>query len=157
MRHLIDDIDVPFRFTERPTPLAGDLRPAWRVGLILLMLLNSRGQRATLQKLHLLNSACRSEETRRCFLRYAQGDGRKDDIIPRVEPSLIRAINLARGEGLIEVEKGKNLKLTPRGVNTAKQLGDAQDCMVVEKEFLRAVGKFTTESNVESLFTWNLL
>ena len=156
MSHPITDIDVPFSFTERPTPLAGDLRPAWRVGLLLLMLLNSRGQKATLQKLHLLNSACRSEETRRAFLRYTQGEARKDEIIPRVEPSLIRAVNLARGEGLIEVEKGKNLKLTPKGENTASQLDSTEDCMVVEKEFLRAVGKFATESNVEDLFTWNL-
>lgn len=156
MNHQIINIDVPFSFTERPTPLAGDLRPAWRVCLILLMLLNSRGQRATLQKLHLLNSACRSEATRRAFLRYTQGDARKDEIIPRVEPSLIRAVNLARGEGLIEVEKGKNLKLTPKGKNTADRLDTAEDCMAVEKEFLRAVGKFATESNVENLFTWNL-
>lgn len=157
MQQLIDDIDVPFHFTERPTPLAGDLRPAWRVGLILLMLLYSRGQKATLQKLHLLNSASRSEQTRHAFLRYTQGEARKDEIVPRVEPSLIRAVNLARGEGLIEVEKGKNLMLTTKGVNTASQLNGLEDCMVLEKEFLRAVAKFTTESNVESLFTWNSL
>ena len=156
MNDLINEIDIPFSFTERPTPLAGDLRPAWRVGLILLMLLNSRGQKATLQKLHLLNSACRSEETRRAFLRYTQGEARKDEIVPRVEPSLIRAVNFARGEGLIAIEKGKNLKLTPKGANTASQLDSAEDCMVVEKAFLRSVGRFTTESNVESLFTWNL-
>jgi hypothetical protein len=156
MKHPIIDIDVPFSFTERPTPLAGDFRPAWRVGLILLMLLNSRGQKATLQKLHLLNSACRSEETRRAFLRYTQGEARKDEIVPRVEPSLIRAVNLARGEGLIEIEKGKNLKLTPKGANTANQLSAAEDCMAVEKEFLRSVGRFATETNVENLFTWNL-
>jgi len=156
MNDLINDIDIPFRFTERPTPLAGDLRPAWRVSLILLMLLNSRGQKATLQKLHLLNSACRSEETRLAFLRYTQGEARKDEIIPRVEPSLIRAVNLARGEGLIEVEKGKNLKLTPKGANTASLLIEAADCMSVEKDFLQSVGKFSTEANIENLFTWNL-
>jgi hypothetical protein len=156
MKHPIIDIDVPFSFTERPTPLSGDLRPAWRVSLILLMLLNSRGQKATLQKLHLLKSACRSEATRHAFLRYTKGEVRKDEIIPRVEPSLIRAVNLARGEGLIEVEKGKNLRLTPRGQEVADQLNGIEDCMDVEKQFLRAVGKFATETNVENLFTWNL-
>jgi hypothetical protein len=156
MQHPFIDINVPFSFTERPTPLPGDLRPAWRVSLILLMLLNSRGQKATLQKLHLLNSACRSEKTRNAFLRYTQGEVRKDEIIPRVEPSLIRAVNLARGEGLIEVEKGKNLKLTPKGELVANKLNGIEDCMAVEKQFLRAVGKFATETNVENLFTWNL-
>ena len=156
MRHPIVEIDVPFSFTERPTPLPGDLRPAWRVSLILLMLFNSRGQKATFQKLHLLNSACRSKDTRNAFFRYTQGEVRKDEIIPRVEPSLIRAVNLARGEGLIEVEKGRNLKLTPKGQQVAIQLNAIEDCMAVEKQFLRAVGKFATEKNVESLFTWNL-
>jgi hypothetical protein len=73
-----------------------------------------------------------------------------------VEPSLIRAVNFARGEGLIEVEKGKNLKLTPKGVAAANEIESTEGCMVVEKEFLRAVRKFATEGNVEDLFTWNI-
>src|SRR5438552_6976619 len=109
MEALLTNIDIPFTFRQRPTPLAGDLRPAWRMGLVLLMLLHSRGKKATLQKLHVLNSACHSTRTRRAFLSYAQGEARKDEIVPRVEPSLNRALNIARGEGLVEVEKGRNI------------------------------------------------
>jgi hypothetical protein len=152
----LTDIEIPFRFIARPTPLAGDLRPTWRIGLILVMLLHSRGQKATLQKLHLLNSACRSDETRRAYLRYVEGEGRKDEIVPRVEPSLNRALNLARGVGLVEVEKGKNIKLTPAGLNAAREIDGRSDCLAVEKAFLREVKSFTTEGNVEDLFTWNL-
>jgi hypothetical protein len=43
------NLSLPFTFRERPRPLAGDFRPSWRVALVLLMLLHSHGQKATLQ------------------------------------------------------------------------------------------------------------
>jgi hypothetical protein len=156
MEPLKSDIEIPFRFTERPTPLAGDLRPAWRIGLILLILFYSRGQKATLQKLHLLNSACCSNATRQAYLRYARGEARKDEIISRIEPSLNRALNFARGEGLLEIEKGKNMKLTPAGLNAARELDRTTDCLDAEKAFLKTVKPFATEGNIEELFSWNL-
>ncbi len=156
MNALLTNIDIPFAFRQRPTPLVGDLRPAWRIAVVLLMLLHSRGKKATLQKLHVLNTACRSMVTRRAFLRYVQGEAQKDEIIPRVEPSLNRALNLARGEGLVEIEKGKNIKLTAAGLNLAKKLDETSDCLEVEKAFLAAVESFATEGRVEDLFTWNI-
>ncbi len=156
MELIKSDIDIPFRFTERPTPLAGDLRPGWRIAFILLMLLNSRGHKATLQKMHLLNSAARTPSTRRVFLRFVNGSAQKDEIVPRVEPSLIRAVNLAHGEGLVEIEKGRSIKLTASGLNAARLLAETNDCLVVEKEFLMAIKQFATEGNVENLFTWNI-
>lgn len=156
MDSLLTDIDIPFTFRERRTPLTGDLRPAWRISLVLLMLLYSRGKKATLQKLHVLNSACRSTATRSAFLRYVQGNARKDEIIPRVEPSLNRALNLARGEGLVEVENGKNIKLTIVGLELAKRLEVAADCLEAEKSFLKQVGTFVTEGNIEKLFNWSV-
>jgi len=156
METLLAHIDIPFIFRERRTPLAGDLRPAWRMSLVLLMLLHSRGKKATLQKLHVLNSACRSAGTRSDFLRYVEGEARKDEIIPRVEPSLNRALNLARGEGLVEVENGKNIKLTASGLELAKKLDAAPDCIKAEKAFLRQVGSFATEGKIENLFNWNI-
>ena len=126
------------------------------MSLVLLMLLHSRGKKATLQKLHVLNSACRSMGTRSDFLRYVQGEARKDEIIPRVEPSLNRALNLARGEGLVEIENGKNIKLTSAGLKLAKQLDETSDCLDAEKAFLTKVGSFATEGRVEDLFTWNV-
>jgi hypothetical protein len=156
MEALKPDIEIPFQFTERPTPLAGDLRPVWRIGLILLILLHSRGQKATLQKLHLLNSVSRSHAAREAYLRYASGLAKKDEIIPRIEPSLNRALNFARGQGLLEIEKGKNIKLTGAGLGAAQKLDEEAECLTAEREFLKAVKSFSTESNIEDLFTWNL-
>lgn len=156
METLLENIDVPFTFKERRSPLAGDLRPAWRISLVLLMLLHSRGKKATLQKLHVLNSACRSAEARRAYLAYIAGTARKEEIVPRVEPSLNRALNLARGEGLVELENGKNIQLTTTGLTIARQIDAAHDCLDIEKVFLKQVGSKTTEGKVEDLFDWRL-
>ena len=156
METLLEHINVPFTFRERRSPLAGDLRPVWRMSLVLLILLNSRGKKATLQKLHVLNSACRSAETRNDYLRYINGSARKDEIIPRFEPSLNRALNLARGEGLVEIESGRNIKLTATGLTMAQQLDAAKDCLDMEKAFLKQVGSASTEAKVEDLFDWSM-
>jgi hypothetical protein len=153
----LTNIDIPYTFQNRPAPLAGDLRPTWKIGLILLMLLYCRRHKATLQKLHLLNTACNSMSAQGNFLRYIDGKARKDEIIPRIEPSLNRALNLARGEGLIEVESGKNLMLTPKGLGEAKALEAIPDCMATERLFLQTVKSFVTESKVTDLFNWNLV
>jgi hypothetical protein len=158
MKSLLANIDVPFTFRERATPLPGDLRPAWRIGLVLLILLNSRGKKATLQKLHLLSSACQHRHIRVSLLRYLDGEAQKDEIIPRVDPSLNRALNLARAEGLVEIEGGKNIKLTdPVGSNQASALMKAGDFFAEEKPFLERCKSVVTETKVEELFSWDLL
>ncbi|MBL0175138.1 MAG: hypothetical protein IPP94_07730 [Ignavibacteria bacterium] len=156
MESLLTNIDIPFMFRQRPTPLAGDLRPAWRMSLVLLILHHSRGKKATLQKLHVLNSACHSLNTRRAFLNYVHGKVQKYEIIPRIEPSLNRALNLLRGEGLVEIEKGKNIILTPVGLTLSNQLVELSDCLELEKTFLQAIESFATEGRIGDLFTWNV-
>lgn len=156
MDTFLDQLDVPFTFRAQPSPLPGDLRIAWRIALLLLILLHSRGQKASLQKLHVLNWASRTAETRRLFFRFVRRTLDKDELIPRIEPSLNRAVDFALGEGLVRIENAKNLKLTPRGLGTAKQIDEAPDCLVDEKSFLHAMKSFFTERNIDDLLTWNL-
>jgi hypothetical protein len=47
-------LDGPFELLARPEPLPGDLRLAWGLALVLLILGRSRGKRASLQKLHFM-------------------------------------------------------------------------------------------------------
>jgi Mn-dependent DtxR family transcriptional regulator len=77
-------------------------------------------------------------------------------VIPRIEPGLNRAVNFARGEGLVEVEKGKNLRLTPSGLGAAKEIDEAKECLEAEKEFLRSVKQYTSEMKIEDLFIWKV-
>ena len=93
-----DFASTRFSFKRRPTPVPGDMRIAWRVSLILLMLSASRSSKASLAKLHILNDAIRSNQVAR--LKDATAAGAK--ILPwnlRVEPAFARAIDLTSGNG----------------------------------------------------------
>lgn len=156
MDTLLNQLDVPFTFHKRPTPLPGDLRTTWRIALLLLILFHSRAQKASLQKLHVLNWAARTEASRGLLLRFMSGSAGKDEIVPRIEPSLNRAIDFARGEGLVIVENGKNLKLTDKGVSAAREIGSTGDCLAPEKAFLQQMKSFVSERRIEDLITWDL-
>lgn len=68
--------DRNFSFERKPSPVPGDLRIGWRIPLTLLMLNHSRGKRASLAKLNLLNDALRSERSRGKLSKIIRGDGR---------------------------------------------------------------------------------
>jgi hypothetical protein len=151
---MLAKFDIPFVFKRRPAPVPGDLRPAWRIALILLVLLNSRQKKASLRKLHVISWAARSSVNRLTLIRYSKGDVSKEKIIPRVEPSLNRAINLALGEGLVLIDKGKNLTLAIEGVKSAEEFNGRKDFMVEEKNFLSEIKSFATEGNIDGLLSW---
>ena len=154
MTIILKQFDVPFKFVQRPAPILADLRPTWRIALLLLMLFHSRGKKASLQKLHVLSWALQSRHTRNLVCQYSRGEIGGDHVIPRVEPSLNRAIDYARGEGLVLIAGGKNIVLTETGNAIARHIQDAEQCMENEKEFLREISSFVTEQNIEKLLNW---
>jgi len=149
-------IDVPFTFTRRPEPLPPDLRPNWRVAMLLLLLRSCRSEKSSLEKLHVLNWAIRTPESRRRFLAYIEGKGNPDDVIIRFEPGLNRAIDFARGDGLLRIEKGKSVKLTDHGSSIAQQIDRDEDCMVEERKFLEEVKPFVFEKHIKALLSWEV-
>jgi hypothetical protein len=151
---MLNKLDIPFIFKRRPSPVPGDLRPLWRIALVLLILLSSRSKKASLRKLHVISWAARSSINRGRFIRYSKGKIAKDEIIPRVEPSLNRAIDLARGEGLVTVDGGKSLTLSSIGLNLADEINRSEDCLIAEKQFLSEVKSFANETNIDDLLSW---
>jgi hypothetical protein len=109
-------LDGPVEFRVRPEPIAGDLRPAWGIALIIFMLGCSRGRSASLQKLHFLAHSVRTAENRREAERVFSGELRPSEFLVRVEPWLNRALAFARAYDVVELKKGKIVKLTDRGV-----------------------------------------
>jgi hypothetical protein len=156
MNALLDRLDVPFTFSPQPSSLPGDLRITWRIALVLLILLHSRSQKASLQKLHVMNWASRTAANRRLFFQFARNVINKDQLVPRIEPSLNRAVDFALAEELIRIENAKNLKLTSKGYEAAQQIDEAIDCLTEEKSFLKAMARFFTERNIDDLLNWNL-
>lgn len=149
-------INVPFTFSRRPQSIPPDLRPKWRVAMLLLVLYHSKSNQASLMKLHVLNWAIRTPESRRRFLSYIKGRGSPEDVIIRFEPGLNLAIDFARGEGLIKIEKADKIKLTDYGLNIALQIDIINDGFVDERNFLMEVKPFVNENNIKNLLSWEV-
>lgn len=148
----------------RPTPLPCDLRPVWRIAVLVLILNQCRQKRATIEQLHVMNWSIRSTKAQDHFLAYLQGRKAPNEVVVRYDPSLTRAIDFAMAEGIVErFEKagsdqdGKSqyrLTLSQVGERIAADLMADQESMLAEKAFLSDIGQKITQSQIAALFKW---
>ena len=147
----------PFELTSRPEPVPGDLRLAWGIALMLLILGNSRGTSASLQKLHFLAHSVRTAATRNDVERVFAGTKRGSEVVIRIEPWLNRAIAFARADDLIDLNKGKTVKLTSAGIAAYKALVGVNDLMIAEKAFLSRLSKAASEGAIDKILRMETL
>ncbi len=141
-----------FRFTPRPVALPPDLRPLWRLSLLVLLFHRaSRQGRASLKKLHVLNWALRQPESRATLLDVLRGRARPDRAIVRFDPALNRALDLAKGEKLVEQIAGDKFQITAKGRQLAEEVLKDPECMKTEKWFLDEVSSEITEARINRL------
>src|SRR5437016_4211142 len=113
---LLQSFDVPVTFTKTPSPIAAALRPAWRLALVALILAKCcKSNRSSLRRIHVLSWAVRTKNNRDAFQRMIAGESLPEDSLVRFEPSLNRAIDFARAEGLLHRDKAGKLQLTDEG------------------------------------------
>ena len=146
--------DQNFSFERKPSPVPGDLRIGWRIALTLLMLNYSRGKKASLAKLNLLNDALRSERSMEKLSKIIRGNTALIEWRMRVEPAFARNMDLVTGGQLAEwmVANGKAaIRLTDKGKEVAKKLEDNHDSFVAERTFLREFSSKITESFVTQI------
>jgi hypothetical protein len=140
-----------FSFRSRPGSVPGDLRISWRLGVVVLILRYSRSRKASLPKLHLLNDAIRSKSAMEKLADIIAGNRPTQDWRIRVEPALGRALDFARGEGLVEFKSGPSYQLGVRGVEASDIILKSGDVLTAEREFLGALGQAVTEKFVNDL------
>lgn len=136
----------PFSFTERPEPVAGDLRMSWGIAILALSLLNTRGKRASFQKLQFLAHAVRVPEGRHDVRALLGGRLRPSEVSVRVEPWLNRAVAFAHALELVAVDRGKSVSLTAKGVEVANAISKSEDMFLEERTFLSEVAPKLTEA-----------
>lgn len=150
--------DRKFSFERKPSPVPGDLRIGWRIPLTLLMLNYSRGKKASLAKLNLLNDALRSERSQKKLGKIISGETALIEWRMRVEPAFSRNVDLLTGGQLAEwmVANGKAaICLTDKGKKIAKKLEDDEESFVTEKAFLREFSSKITEGFVTQILLAN--
>ncbi len=149
-RDLDQVLDRPFLFRDRPMSAPSDLRPVWRVPVVVLLVSCCRGQQATHEQLHVLNWAVRSAGSTELLGEYLTGEIPPDRAIVRMEPALDRAVALAGGFGLT-AWKGKFWTLTDSGRELLENLRTDERLLVREKKLLNALPKPLTQTAVAAL------
>jgi len=142
-------------FSRRDDAIPGDLRITWRLSVLCLVLQRFRGNKSTLENLHILWWSVRSGETRGLFLRWLDGDKRPDEIIVRFDPSLAVTVDLALGAGLAMRTNTGAIALLPTGLALAVDLWSDADVLVEEKTFLSKLPRSLTQRALKELTEWN--
>lgn len=150
LNRLRDTLTGNFSVTLRPEPIPGDLRLAWGLSLLLLVLASSRGQRCSLQKVHFLAHLSRTAKARQQMREVLARRRGPVDLSVRIEPWVNRAASYAAALGLVEVRNGKALTLNDEGKAAVKAIRVAK-VLEDEASFLDEVGKLTTEKVVEQI------
>lgn len=133
--------DSGFTFNRVPTPLAPENRPIWRISLIALILFQlSRGHKASSQKILALSSIISSKHKRAIFNSVLSKDQSSSKLNIRFDPSVNRAIDFGIAEGILCLDRPKNVCLTEKGIAFAEKLIATEDVFSLEREFM---GKFS--------------
>ncbi|HMP71320.1 MAG TPA: hypothetical protein PKA76_18370 [Pirellulaceae bacterium] len=149
----IPELNVPFVFRDRPAAVKGDLRPLWRMSLIVMLLRKCcRQNRTSFARLHVLNWALIFKNNQLTLLDLVKNKTQPTEVLVRIEPFLNTAVNYCIGEGLLSQEKGDRLVLTSQGVNLADRLIEREDIFEEERRFMIELGNSLTEGVVNELF-----
>ena len=142
-------------FSRRNDAIPGDLRITWRLSVLCLVLQRFRSNSSTLEHLHIMWWAIRSDETRNLFLRWLDGDKRPDEIIVRFDPSLAVTVDLALGSGLASRTSAGSIALQPAGIALAGELWSDTGVLVEEKAFISRLPRSLNQRTLKELTEWN--
>lgn len=149
---LIGDAQM-VRVTGRPEPVPMELRRAWRVAALVLLLAGSRSKRASREKVLLLSYALTNPATQDGLIDVLSGKVSPFFLQVRVDPALGRAVDFAIGLGLME-RAGKSLQLTESGIRLADAVSSDESVLIQEKAFLQRVRRLATEGRVREVLRW---
>jgi hypothetical protein len=143
-------LDQPFTFRERPSSVPSDLRPVWRVPVVILLVQACRGSRATPEQLHVLNWAVRSTDSAATLSAYLAGELGPSDAVVRFEPALDRAVALARGYRFLRWNT-RYWVLTADGRAVARLVESHESLLQRERTLLATLPRPLTQAAVEAL------
>lgn len=150
---LFGSIDRPINFQARPEPIPGDLRLAWRLTALAVILYRSRADKAPLQQISILWWAMRSDAARQRFLRWYRGESAPDEVLVRYDPTVNATIDLSIGLHLVTRESNGTLRLTSTGKTVATRAWEIEGFMSNEKEFLSQLPARMTQAVVRDLLS----
>lgn len=175
MTELVGDFDdLQFRLRQRNASISADMRPIWREALICLVVYFCHAKKCSIEQLHVICWALRSESNMSQFSRMLQSRGIPEEPVIREDPALDRAVRLALGETLLESHRplGKStarevgsqtaqvstppyrLSLTKKGEAFVEAILSDPECFAVERMFLASNKARLGQANIRALFSW---
>ncbi|HGS4800661.1 TPA: hypothetical protein ACMDRB_000930 [Vibrio cholerae] len=129
-----------------------ELRPLWRISLLILILMKlCSGNKANSKKLQALYSLVASEKKR---LFYSSDSTKQQFLNIRFDPLVDRAIDLGVGHSLFELDDSKSVVLTAKGSAFGKRVDSDKDIFILEKNFMNNFNKsHFTDKRINSLIT----
>ena len=151
------EIEFPFdrvrslTFTQRPRPVSANLRPLYRIYLLILVLrLNCSRGTASLLKLQFFNWMLKSDEVRDYVRRLSRTQSLFTLNLVHMDPMVNLALRFAFAEGLIQVTAQSKYELTDKGSRYADSILQSDDTVLSsEREFLLYIGKSISEVKLQ--------
>jgi hypothetical protein len=150
-QELLNYLDIPFIFHQRPTPLEPQFRVIWGLSILVLILyICSHGKKSSISRLHFLSWAVRSAENRENLVELLENRHSPLTALVQYDPSFERAIEYALAEKLVETDNGKTIRLVSDGKALAQQIIATENCLDEEKDFLSQKGVLVTEGKAKT-------
>lgn len=138
-------------FVRRPTSVPPDVRPEWKIPLLLIMIKKCRGAKASREQLHVLNTIFLNPNSYKSLI--GELNGRPAPVFPIVqyEEAFDRALNWAEGFGLVTVTDSNRFELSELGdsIVTAINLNDS--LFTSERMLLDALPNSLTQSSISQV------
>ena len=139
----------PFYISERKEFISCELRPAWRISLLLLILkLLGRSNKASRSKVQLANWAIKDDDHLQSYINYCQNKSQRPFI--NLDPALDKAIDYTLYSGLVTIGNDR-IQLTADGVAVALQL-ENQQVFTLEKMKFKKIKSELSEDKVKKAF-----
>jgi hypothetical protein len=151
----VPELNTEIVFRRRPLSLPEDLRPAWRIGLLVLLLSTCcRSGKSSRARLHVLSWGIRTKESQVDLVAAISGNLNPGTLLVRFDPFLDRALDFAIGEGAIQHIGGKSVALTQTGKRLSEEIRQSDSVFVAEKKFIDLIDQKVSEELVRQMFGW---
>jgi hypothetical protein len=137
-------------FQRRPASVPPDVRPEWRIPLLLLLVQKCRARTASREQLHMLSSAILSDGSRRALVASLASRFLPDLPLVQYEPALDRAIDRCIGLELLSVTAGGRLTLTANGSAIIDAIDQSDDVLEHERSLLAQLPDHLTQTTTRS-------
>lgn len=153
---MMDILDITpqkgIAFNYRGAPLDPELRPLWRISLLVLIIMKlCSGNKANVKKLQALYSLVASKKKREIFLSPMDNHYLLNI---RFDPIVDRAIDMGLGYSLFELDDAKSVILSDKGLAYGKRIEEDNCIFILEKEFMNKFKKsYFTDKRINDLIT----